>query len=445
MNTRPYFKSLRGKLTNASLIIGLVPVALVGAMAWYSLDQLTRSASEQVDNSSRELLDTVVGRNLSGTAARIAERLDTFMRERMSDVVAWASTPVVIDAARKAAETHRAAGLTELSINDVEARFSDRKSLDVSPQANSYLSRQIEGSTHFGEVFITDANGFNAALTGATSDFVQRDENWWKIAWENGISVGEVESDDSARIWSVDIAVRIDDPATGHSLGVMKAVLGVSLIQEVADEEARNIPQGTVTVVNSDGKLLAETASEHNRARIMADGVNLRKSEARQVQAVFAGPARGFELDDMAVLGFARSAGAELYSSVAARFPGFAWSVIVQQPRQVALAPVAGLAEVRAELERSRGRALMAFGVMVLAVVVLSLVIAGAISKRIVDPLLELRELADAVSKGDTSRTVDIASDDEIQDLAASFNRMNNAVAIIMQRYKDLKARSKQV
>ena len=45
-----------------------------------------------------------------------------------------------------------------------------------------------------------------------------------------------VEFDESAGIWSIDISVRIDDPASGRSLGVMKAVLGVSLIQEVADK-----------------------------------------------------------------------------------------------------------------------------------------------------------------------------------------------------------------
>ena len=164
----------------------------------------------------------------------------------------------------------------------------------MSPAANRFLIQQIRRSPHFGEVFFTDSFGFNTALTNPTSDFVQRDENWWKTAWENGISVGEVEFDDSAGIWSIDISVRIDDPASGRSLGVMKAVLGVSLIQEVADHGARDIQGGTVTVISSGGLLLAETGSQHDTKRIMVDSVNLRNSTDPAIRQVFSGENRGY-------------------------------------------------------------------------------------------------------------------------------------------------------
>jgi HAMP domain-containing protein len=54
--------------------------------------------------------------------------------------------------------------------------------------------------------------------------------------------------------------------------------------------------------------------------------------------------------------------------------------------------------------------------------------------------LLDLRELADSVSKGDTSRTITVNSDDEIQDVAQAFERMRTSVSIIMKRIKDMKA-----
>jgi twitching motility protein PilJ len=200
MEKRPYSKSLRGKITNRTLFIGIVPVLLVGVFAWFSLNQLTSSANQQLDKSRSELLDSVVGSNLSTTSARIVSQLDAFMLERISDVVVWASAPIIIQAAKAAAEAHQ-------SIDEIEARFKKRKSLNVSPAANRFLIQQIRRSTHFGEVFFTDKHGFNTALTNPTSDFVQRDENWWKTAWENGISVGEVEFDDSAGIWSIDISV----------------------------------------------------------------------------------------------------------------------------------------------------------------------------------------------------------------------------------------------
>ena len=439
MEVRPYSKSLRGKITNRTLFIGIAPVLMVGIFSWFSLNQLTTSANEQLDNSRAELLDSVVGNNLSTTSARIVNQLDTFMLERISDVVVWASAPITLQAAKSAAEAHEKTGLIDKEIDEIEALFKTRKSLNVSPAANRYLIQQIRRSSHFGEVFFTDKHGFNTALTNPTSDFVQRDENWWKTAWENGISVGEVEFDDSAAIWSVDISVRIDDPASGRSLGVMKAVLGVSLIQEVADKSARDINGGQVTVISSGGLLLAETGTKHAKNRIMVDSVNLRNSTDPSIQEVFSTRNKGYVLGSGQVLGYAKSAGPELYRTVVTRFPGFNWTVLVQQPTSIALAPIEGLSTVQASLQTSKRQVIVILSVVVLAVFALAFFIAGMLSKAITKPMLDLRELADSVSKGDTSRTISVNSDDEIQDVAQAFERMRTSVSIIMKRMRDMR------
>jgi len=441
MEQRSYSKSLRGKITNRTLSIGILPVLLVGIFSWYSLTNLTSTANQQLEASRAELLDSVVGNNLSTTASRIVSQLDNFMLERISDVVVWASAPIVLIAAKQAAIAHLKAGLVDLPIDDIEARFKQRKSLNISPASNRFLIQQIRRSTHFGEVFFTDKNGFNTALTNPTSDFVQRDENWWKTAWENGISVGEVEFDDSAGIWSIDISVRIDDPSSGRSLGVMKAVLGVSLIQAVADDGARDIASGTVTVINSGGELLAETSSKHAKDRIMVEGVNLRTSGDDSIQQIFSTKNKGYVLGSDQVLGFAKSAGPELYRKVVKRFPGFNWVVMVQQPTSVALAPIQGLSTVQDSLKSSKQQMIIILLIVIVLVFILAIFVAGGLSKTITRPLLDLRELADAVSKGDTSRTIQVKSDDEIQDLAQAFERMRTSVAIIMKRMKEMKAK----
>ncbi len=439
MEVRPYSKSLRGKITNRTLFIGIAPVLMVGIFSWFSLNQLTTSANEQLDNSRAELLDSVVGNNLSTTSARIVNQLDTFMLERISDVVVWASAPIILQAAKSAAAAHQKAGLVDKEIDEIEALFKTRKSLNISPTANRYLIQQIRRSSHFGEVFFTDKHGFNTALTNPTSDFVQRDENWWKTAWENGISVGEVEFDDSAGIWSIDISVRIDDTASGRSLGVMKAVLGVSLIQEVADKGARDINGGLVTVISSGGLLLAETGTKHAKDRIMVDSVNLRNSTDPALQEVFSARNKGYVLNSDQVLGYAKSAGPELYRTVVTRFPGFNWSVLVQQPTSIALAPIEGLSTVQASLQTSKRQVIVILTIVVLAVFALAFFIAGMLSKAITQPMLDLRELADSVSKGDTSRTISVNSDDEIQDVAQAFERMRTSVSIIMKRMRDMR------
>ena len=442
MSKRTYFRSIRGKITNRVLFIGIAPMLIIGVLAWLSLSQLTKDVQDELKQGEQVLLDEVVGSNLISTSSQLAAQIDAFMLERISDAISWSVAPAILEAARAAAILHRKEGLNEMLIRDVEARFTNEKSFNISPKANAYLKTQIDRSKHFGEAFFTDSNGFNVALTNPTSDFVQRDENWWKSAWENGLSVGAVEFDDSAGIWSVDISVRIDDPANGRSLGVMKAVLGVSLIQELADAALQGIDKGSVTVVNSDGLLLAETSTKHSRGRIMASEVNFRKSKDPSIQAALGSEVSGYVIGDQSVLGYGHSAGAELYAEVVERFAGFNWVVIVQQPTEVALSPLQGLTVVQDRLAQSQKQILLILAIVTVVIFILAILVAGILARGITVPLLQLSEHADAISKGDMSRTIDINSDDEIGDVADSLKRLMTSLSIILNRYKTLKAKS---
>lgn len=439
MNKRSYFRSIRGKITNRVLLVGIVPMLIIGVLAWLSLSQLTSNVSDELKDGEKILLDKVVGNNLISVSGQIAARIDAFMLERISDAISWSVAPAVLEAARAGAALHKKEGLNEMLIRDVEAKFTGEKSYNISPKANAYLKTQIIRSKHFGEAFFTDSNGFNVALTNPTSDFVQRDENWWKSAWENGLSVGEVEFDDSAGIWSVDISVRIDDPASGRSLGVMKAVLGVSLIQELSDAGVKGIEKGSVTVVNSDGLLLAETSTKHVRSRIMNSEVNFRKSREANIKEALGGQDSGYVIGEQSVLGYAHSAGAELYKETVDRFGGFNWVVLVQQPTKVALAPIQGLTAVQDRLSESQKNIFLILGIVTVVIFVLAIIIAGILARGITVPLLQLSEHADAISKGDMSRTIDINSDDEIGDVADSLKRLMTSLSIILNRYKALK------
>ena len=439
MNKRSYFRSIRGKITNRVLLVGIVPMLIIGVLAWLSLSQLTNNVSDELKDGEKILLDKVVGNNLISVSGQIAAQIDAFMLERISDAISWSVAPAVLEAATAAAVLHKKEGLNEMLIRDVEARFTGEKSYNISPKANAYLKTQISRSKHFGEAFFTDSNGFNVALTNPTSDFVQRDENWRKTAWENGLSVGEVEFDDSAGIWSVEISVRIDDPASGHSLGVMKTVLGVSLIQELSDAGVKGIEKGSVTVVNSDGLLLAETDTNHVRSRIMNSDVNFRKSKEPSIKNALGGDASGYVIGEQSVLGFAHSAGAELYSETVDRFSGFNWVVLVQQPTSVALAPIQGLTAVQNRLAESQKNILLILAIVTVVIFILAIIVAGVLAKGITVPLLQLSEHADAISKGDMSRTIDINSDDEIGDVADSLKRLMTSLSIILNRYKALK------
>ncbi len=46
MIERPYFQSLRGKITNRSLFIGIVPVILLGSIGYFGLTELLEKTQQ---------------------------------------------------------------------------------------------------------------------------------------------------------------------------------------------------------------------------------------------------------------------------------------------------------------------------------------------------------------------------------------------------------------
>ena len=78
----------------------------------------------------------------------------------------------------------------------------------------------------YGEVFVTNKFGANVAQTGKTSDFRQDDEEWWQAARRDGFYVRDVAYDESADVYSTDVAIRIDDEK-GTFSGVIKIVLNI--------------------------------------------------------------------------------------------------------------------------------------------------------------------------------------------------------------------------
>ena len=435
MIERSYFQSLRGKITNRSLFIGIMPVVVLGGIGYFGLTDLLGKTDRGLTESQNKLVDEVVGANLAAAADGVSTRLDEFMLERISDAVTWASAPTIVEASRDAAIEFRERELVGKDIETVENTFATRKSLGLYTQAEAYLKKQVENSIHFGEIFTTDVNGYNVALTNPTSDFVQSDESWWINAFENGISIGEVEFDESAGIWSVDVSVRITDAATNRHYGVMKAVLGVSLIQEVASLRASQIPGGNVTVINTDGRLLAETRSDHATNRIMNANITARTALSGASQAIETTDA-GYTLVDDSVVGIASSAAGDFYTSVLPEFGGFNWKVVVEQPTDIAFSPIAELATVQQSVAESRNTLVYILLGAAILVVVVAVLLATSLSKGIIAPIRQLQVLAERVSRGDTSQHVEINTNDEIEDLAQIFDRMRNSLAIIIKRYQ---------
>ncbi len=426
MNARRLLRgSLRAELVSNAVLGVALPAAVAGGIVLFLFTYHLDVIDAGVDRGRQALTREIARSELALRAGGTARQIDTFLISRILEAKIWASSRLVVDAARSAALRHRAEGLTSVSIENVERRFPNRKTLGLWPQADSHLRQQVAESPYFAEVFFTDRNGFNVAMTNPTSDFVQSDESWWKNAWANGASVGGVEYDESAGVWSVDISIRIDSPDGKTPLGVMKAVLAIEAVQEIADRAARDVSAGRVIVATGLGALIAEPASGHDPQRIMNADIDLRKQGAPSTRASFDGDRTGFAVGREWLTGYARTGGREVYARTVGGFSGLDWVVIVQKPAAAAHEPIAALRAIEDALRDWRLILGLAFLAMIALCTGMAIALSAVTARRYASALAAVREMADRAARGAPAIPPIIEEPEEIVRVSNAVHRLS--------------------
>ena len=203
--------TLRNRLLTSVLPVVLLPLLVASAIGY----KLTESRAE---DRIRERLkaDTV-----------LAEEAVTFFIEDSFAVMDLISAnPQVIEAIKTGNDIVDEQNLAQQPIESLEEQFAQTKLLKPNASLNSYLRQAVE-SSRAAEIHFSERNGFNVGYSNETSDFVQSDEDWWKIAKAEGSSIDEAEYDESADTTVLAISKAIQDPATGEFLGVIKTGMSI--------------------------------------------------------------------------------------------------------------------------------------------------------------------------------------------------------------------------
>lgn len=416
--------NLRRQFVQLVAVSIVLPVALVGAVEFFVLEYHLEVIELSFKQSRKALARDIPRSDVMSQAGDVARQLDAFFVERIVEAKAWAASEVVTDAARAAHEAHVREGLVDTPIAAIEERFETAKSLGEWAEAATYLRQQVVASPYFAEVFFTDRNGFNVALTNPTSDFVQSDEEWWHNAWSHHIAVGEVQYDESAGYWSLDIAVRIDEPTTGHPLGVLKSVLTIEPVQRIADRTAETLSGGRVIIATGGGALIAETSSGHAKERIMNPDLNLVEHSVPLIRAAFGDARAGFATDETWLTGYARTGGRETYAPVIQRFAGFDWLVILQRPVAGVLDHISALREIENALRGWRVTLVVALAVMAFAIVVFAVLLVGGHARRLSESVNVVRRMAERAVQGEQVGRVAIDRPEELAQLNESVHRL---------------------
>lgn len=252
-----------------------------------------------------------------------------------------------------------------------------------------------------GEIFLTNKYGAAIASTDKTSDYRQDDEEWWQVAKKEGLSVSEMEYDESSGVYSIPIGVRIDDE-NGSFVGVMKFVLNMEGPFNVIREAK------SASTYNTTGfKLMDKTGimifdSEKNFQPLENTSGEGFFQEARGDSGYFVKTAERNESEE--VFAYARSTG---YKD----FRGFGWILMLEYDSKEVFGPI----------DNIRYALMFVSFLGVVLAVFLALYVYNSVSR----PLMKLETAAKEIGKG-RYMEMKIKSSDEIGQLGRTLEQMSH-------------------
>ena len=283
--------------------------------------------------------------------------------------------------------------------SDNRWRTADEQSLLIRDVINNEIADELrEFQAHFPdhvELFITDKYGANIAATNRTTDYYQADEDWWKAAYnQEAVYIGQPEIDESSQTYSLILAVPLS--FEGEVVGILRSTLDATAL-------LRNLQQGSLSnAAEVDLRISNDTLL--NGGFLPKDELSaLSTVTGRFGQIAYQGTPslvsqqRVFSAEDSA----ARDAISQL-----------GWSVIAHRELRDALEPIQ---------QQTRVITLVAL-VIIIFVSFLGLIAA----QRLAAPILALTNVTSQLADGKLSIRAQIATQDEIGELANSFNRMTS-------------------
>jgi anti-anti-sigma regulatory factor/HAMP domain-containing protein len=247
------------------------------------------------------------------------------------------------------------------------------------------------------ELIIADRRGGLVAATERTSDYNQGDEEWWQVAANGGLYIGQPELDESAGLMGMIIAVPIRNSETGEVLGVARSTYSFdALVGKIAS--IRVGKTGGVSMLLSASELVDQSGQIQAITPAMAEAITAAAAEPYVVR----------QIDGRELL----VSTAPFGESVELR--QYRWQIIFQQETYEALEP----------LRSARNAQLIVALASLAGAAALAVLVAG----RITAPLSRLSAAAHAFAGGELSRRVGLNGDDEIGRLAGSFDRMAAAL-----------------
>jgi len=388
------------------LVLGFLVVSLlVGAVGYISIDISQKALQEKIGESSVML------------AKETLDKIDREVYHKAEVLQAYSNDLILRETLIKSNQEFEKLSNIDDYIKQRDREWVSAPKGTMTPfmeeLTNNELARELKeeigfykgesGFRIFPEIYVTNKYGVVIASTGRTSDYLQADEQWYRRATEEKeIWVGEVEYDESSDTFASDIVVNLYDNE-GNFLGIIKAVLNVEEVINVIREvqAATKYKTAHFKLITKDGKLIYST-EDFRFFENISDTLLLRfKQEGEHTSYFIAEGDNPGEVEKLFT---------HTHSKGYRDFKGLGWALVIEYETEEIFAPVAKL----------RNTIL----VISLAVTMLAILLGLFISRAFSNPLTKLRDAAIKLGEGNLEARIEVKSNDEIGELATSFNAM---------------------
>ena len=395
---RAWSGSLRSKMIAAFVV---TVVASVGIVAFLTNRSLNTSLTEQIGASLSTLANT--------KAIEIGQAVD-----READILkALAFDKAIQDAAQTASWSGT---LSQAEIEQLDQQWQAADAADnngdllvagvLNNRLSSNLRRFQEDFPQHIEVFVTDKQGVSIASTNRTSDYYQADEEWWQIAYQEGLYVGQPEYDESSKSLAITMATAVRANGSENIVGVLRTTVNFDTLADLL--AAGSFGQtGHTDIYLPNGQELALEAGDAGAYDMVMKVPELDINVLAQSQEPY------LEISPNNIPTLASQTAVSTIGDVAEDKKTIAnlnWRVVVFQDQAEALRPVE---------TQTRNLLLLTLGITIIAVIA-----AIGLAQAISGPIVRLKAVAEKVASGDLSAQAQVETGDETGALATTFNAM---------------------
>lgn len=251
-------------------------------------------------------------------------------------------------------------------------------------------------------IYATNKYGVIVAQTSKASDYDQSDEQWFVETVINGSHISDVRIDESTGEQNtVAICIGVDDDS-GELLGVLKVIFNVEplfdILQELSDSESHTMGFSLLT---SEGNIIY-SVHDYDFYDVFPSRIFSQIDVGGSSQYFLVENGSGNHCGSVLV--------AYAFSSGYGQFEGIGWILVFEQHTDVVFAPIDEL--------------MVMILIVTVFIVMCSLVFGFWFSKSFSRPILLLNDAALRMSEGNLDEKIDVSTDDEIGQLADSFEKM---------------------